>query len=373
MKHSASALNWNKHHEERRQQRSKRKGTLTFAAFLLFSLPCIVAERAQASGAASLTPRAEPPDSAQPNNNGNAKCLSGERRDHDKITVAGCLVGESDHFTFTAYSGRQYQLVGKDARVKKLGESPLAQPLGQNVCVQGALLSPHSAAIRVIGISILPDPQETLDSSIIAPSRWTKHIYQKYGLNIALPRSFERSAQLDASMDSGANLPIENSTLTLDQFEIPDRTFLIDQNSTCGGRSHFYGGGFTIFVNTRISSRLVCNQFGDTFGEISSKDRSSHKFHGIDYLEGTVSDGWMGHECSYYFYHTLQNGLCYAFGFASCHSNATSEPEDNCSCAIASVPDAEYERLARAILSRISFSKPEVARARSNNSTKSQK
>ena len=333
----------------------------TIARFIfVISFLCLVPQCAYAAGASSSIAPGEPASIPQPRNSAPHDCFSGEVRDGDKITVAGCLVLRNDVFSFITYSGKPYELIDNKVLLKKHVDPDWYY--GANVCIEGMSSAP--LAMSPIRIYDLPQPKAELSRSIITPTQWEAHTYSKYGLNIWLPKAFETATDIEASLYV-LDLPIDRGTIPVARFAIPADAFSSDRNSSCDARAFFWGGGLTVNVNPNIHGVQKCGRFGSEYG--GSENRSSHKLNGVEYSEGTTTDGAMNVEESYYFYHTFQNGLCYEFAFSSDQSDWTPESGEGCDCAIAKLSDPEYEKLAREVMRRVSFFEPRETKRTSND------
>lgn len=335
--------------------------TFFSAAALLFSFSLTSVPRIDASEASSSRPRSEStqPDQ-QPKKPGASptpipiQCQSGEVRDHDKITVAGCLAGVNGKFAFSTYSGQRYDLIDDTALVNKHG----GWPPGNNVCVVGTL-SADAPAINVVSISDLPKRVESLSPSIGRPSQWPQRTNKTYGLSFALPETFPATKDDDQYIQS--NFPVASGVITLAKFAIPANTFGSPDLPGCGPLSSFFGGGLALFVNPEINNRPAC----DEFGQSDPKYRASHTLHGIKFSETSDVSAGTGHYYSYDFYHTFQNGLCYEFVFSS--AGGAINPDDPCGCVVPVV--SGYDAFVHTILSQLSFSKPQAETVASSDTS----
>jgi hypothetical protein len=322
----------------------ERRRIFSYATILLFSFLLIIVLRIDASAASSVP----------------IKCKSDEVRDHDKITIAGCLSG-TNGFTFSTYSGTQYELIADPALVEKHG----GWPPGNNVCIQGTV-SADGSAINVISITDIPQRMARLSLSIGLSSRWRRQTNKEYGLSLALPETFSARPLIYSGAVDGryedqyirSNFPVENGAIISEKFAIASGTFSISRDLPGCGLDSGFDGRLVLFVNPEIKNRAACDQFHTS----DPKGSSSDTFHGIQYSESTEVSGGSGTWYSYYFYHTFQNGLCYEFTFSSVAHNLHAD-DDFCACTEPVLRGAQYDTLRQAILSQLSFSKPPAAPA----------
>jgi hypothetical protein len=135
-----------------------------------------------------------------------------------------------------------------------------------------------------------------LSSSFSNSAAWRTENNPIYGLKFSYPQSF--SAIADSDRNIGANFSVETGTVGLSQFEIPAEIY---------PGTNFMGGPFEFFVNTEITNRASCEQFGKSDGG----KHSSVILHGIRYAVST--DGYV--DGSFHDFHTFHNGLCYELVF----------------------------------------------------------
>lgn len=319
-------------------------------ALLLILISIAVARRADASDTASASPRAESTSAAALSRNpGASRCRTNETGSRGSITVEGCLVGTNadfaDEFSFSNYSGQQYDLIVRDPLLKK-NSDPL---VGRSVCVQGTLSEADEDTIEVTSIRALPKRVARLDPPIPAPSQWRERTNKTYGLSFRLPASFP-SSENDLYVDS--NFPVEGGAVTLGFFALTANLVVSPALPECDqGLNQFDGGRFVIFVNPRITNRGACEQFGESHPE----NHARHTFHGKKFSETSVSSTGMGKTYVYNYYQTFQNGLCYEFVFADFEGAPIDD--DPCRCSYPEGP--RTEKLEQTILSQLSFHKPQ--------------
>jgi len=325
-----------------------RQKSSPVVAPLLILIFFAVASRVDASDAASPSLLAESASSAALASEPKAsRCQPNETRDGKRIAVEGCLVGKSedfpDDFSFSNYSGEEYDLLVKEPHLKKNGDSLI----GRNVCVQGALSEAEESTIEVTSISALPKRVARLDPAIPPPSQWRERTNNAYGLSFRLPPSFPPSEN-DLYVDS--NFPVEGGAVTLGVFAIKGNLVISPALPECDkGLNQFDGGLFVIFVNPRVTNRGACEQFGESDPE----NHAWHTFQGTKFSATTTGGGGLGRTYGYDYYQTFQNGLCYEFVFA----NVEGAPidEDPCRCTYPEAP--RTEKLVQTILSQLSFHK----------------
>lgn len=294
--------------------------------------------RAESTGSAALKPKPE-----------KSRCQPKDTQDGKRITVEGCLVGTNedfaDEFSFSNYSGQQYDLIVRDPLLKKSSD-PL---VGRSVCVQGTLSDADEDTIETTSISALPKRVARLDPPIPPPSHWRERTNKAYGLSFRLPESFPPSEN-DEYVES--NFSVEAGAVTLGIFAITGNLVVSPALPQCDQSSNqFDGGRIVIFLNPQITNRGACEQFGESHPE----DHSWHTFHGTRFSETKVGGAGMGRYYSYDYYQTFQNGLCYEFIFSDVEG--TVSPDDPCFCAYPQGP--RTEKLVQTILSQLSFPKPQ--------------
>jgi hypothetical protein len=274
-----------------------------------------------------------------------SQCRSGEMRDHDRITVEGCLATGNEGFYFSNYSGKHYDLIADDSL---LGKHSSWTP-GINVCVKGTLSS-DGAAINVISIRNLPKRVARLSHSIGRPSQWAAHMNQTYGLSFRLPGSFPATKH-EGDQFIQPNFAIKKGVITLERFTIGGDVFTTPALPECDKGTNFFDGRLDIFVNPEISNSGSCYQFGQSDREYTG----SETFNGKKFSETTEESIGTGRYYHYDYYDTFQNGLCYEFVFSD-YSSAIN-PDDPCGCTRPVVSD--YDTLTDEILSQFSFAKPQ--------------
>jgi len=261
-----------------------------------------------------------------------------------RTTVTGCLSAPGDQYVITSVdNGTSYVLTGDTAGVENQ-ENKL-------ISVEGLVHNsiPAHPSLEVIEAHVVFDtPKPILSLSFSNPPDWRKEAIQEYGVRFAHPVDgsvygsderlvlepyFERS-RLEQQMDTYQN------AIAVGGFRIPEQAF---------GKTLFQGGSFVILVNPTIKSQASCNKFD------SGEAPDFYKFGTISYASTDSSGAAMGHGYSEYYFHTLQNGMCYelAFGFETVASNP-----DEPWCKFTRVGEDDFLKVIKPVMEHVSFFRP---------------
>jgi hypothetical protein len=229
----------------------------------------------------------------------------------------------------------------------------LESHVGDEVKVRGIETEPTSTSpegrrpptLKVTGVDVLLHANPEGVRPVLGHlDTWVSYENPVYGVRARYPETFGDATLQYAPMQSnfvdwrpGAHAPLVNVSIL----------------QTTYPKSNFAGGGFAIFVDPDIRSEGTCRQFRAFWPEHTG----STEINGINFSQ-TLQDGvasgtgYIGYDL-----HTFQNGLCYevTFGFAGANGGGMDVP-----CSIQWVNEDNQMELMRAVLSQITFLKPQM-------------
>lgn len=267
---------------------------------------------------------------AQVNNSSSPSQLSGDTAEE----IVGCLSGGPTEFQLSDAEGYVYSLRGQT--------DALQHYVGEEISVRGTKQgdkanSPSFIVASVKEVFRAPEPK--LSPAIASGANWHTHSIASYAVTFALPTIPEDNS---AAGGLASNFVAERGAITLGSFILP-REIYPDTN--------FVGGSFMLSANPEITNRESCEKFG----RADVRFLSSRILGGIRYAEMTEGDAAAGTSYENYYYHSLQNGVCFEIAFQFGGYN-TANQDLGCR-----VPVVKNELdVINAFASRVSYSHPEA-------------
>lgn len=250
-------------------------------------------------------------------------------------TIVGCLNGGPTEFQLTDAEGYAYNLQGRIWDLQKYA--------GEEISVRGTPHGPKdtSPAFTVASVQqVFKAPEPKLSASVTSASNWHVQKNTKYGVQFALPSFPGEGAPGDGS--DSTNFVAEHGAVTLSSVTIP-REIYPDTN--------FVGGSFLFSVNPEITNRESCEKFGHS----DARFLSSRTLGGIRYEELTEGDAAAGTYYDDYYFHALQNGMCYEIAFQLGGYNTANQ---NLGCRVPIVGEERELDVIKAFASRVSYFPP---------------
>jgi hypothetical protein len=229
----------------------------------------------------------------------------------------------------------------------------LENHIGDEVKVRGVETEPTSTSpegrrpptLKVSSVDVLLHANpEGVRPVLGHPDTWVSFENPVYGVRVRYPETFGDPRWQYAPMQSNF---VDWGTST------PAPLVNVSILETTYPKSNFAGGGFAIFVDPDISSEGTCREFRAFWPEHTD----SLEVNGINYSRTLQVGAAMGTGYGAYEFHTFQNGLCYevVFGFAGANGTGIDVP-----CATQWVKEENESELMRAVLSKITFLKPQM-------------
>lgn len=187
----------------------------------------------------------------------------------------------------------------------------------------------------------------------------------KYGISMRLPKGWPASSKeiteqgkdwATINWPEGPDFVNQNGVVRVLTAEVPQQTY---------PQSNFYGGKLDVFVDPAIDTPGTCRQFAmtdATFGATDSANsaKPARTVNGIRYAQTSgVSVGGPLYVGEFHL-HTFQNGYCYEFAV---EFNENTGMGLDLSCTMQWLTSANETDLLTALLSRVSFARPEVSNA----------
>jgi hypothetical protein len=268
---------------------------------------------------------------AQVNNPSSPPQLSADTAEE----IVGCLSGGPTEFELSDSEGYVYSLRGQTDALQRY--------VGEEISVRGTRQGDKADSPSFIVGSVkevFRAPRPKLSPAIASGANWHTHSIASYAVTFALPEIPEDSS---AAGGLASNFVAEQGAITLGSFTLP-REVYPDTN--------FVGGSFMLSVNPEITNRESCEKFGRS----DVRFLSSRILGGIRYAEMMEGDAAAGTSYENYYYHSVQNGVCFEIAFQFGGYNTANQ---DLGCRVPVVTEENELDVINAFANRVSYSRPE--------------
>ncbi len=270
--------------------------------------------------------------------------------------MVGCLSQNSGRLSLTDDDGDVYHLRGQTAGLQKhVGDELRLRGIQAHPPTPPTQYSLPETTLNVTHTDVMVRRNRAGVRPVIsALDTWLSHADPAYGVRFRYPATFEKAVEQDPHVEANfAGQEWAASTLILN-LQIPQDTY---------PNSNYVDGGFTALLNPNIRSEATCSQFRSFWPEHTF----STTIHGIKYSQTFFTGVATGTTSTVYYFHTLQNGLCYEFDVVYNEENGTGI---GLPCSMQWVSHSNELALMNAVLSQVSFLTPQFKPARSQRLSK---
>jgi hypothetical protein len=266
------------------------------------------------------------------------------------VTIEGCLVDRGENGFYLAdiksdqLDPQTYVVIGASSQLRRYSDEWDTVQIVGSTEKSNDPPTLHVKSIKVVHKPVMREPA-------LSTSGWHSFSNKNYGVSIRYPPSFDSTVVSTNYLgnqpngeDESPNVVNPDGVTRLLSLEIPSDIFY---NTT------FVGGDLSIYASDEISNAPTCKVFGRWRLNSDGSDGIDFRtVHGFKYSEAVIGSAAGGTAYPSNYFHTFQNGRCYAVDINLAIGNVRTT-DFGCQ-----FDNANVEALINSILANVSFFKP---------------